>query len=177
MINAPEQKVIIADVRGKISIAGQDQRSTKNPKFRNRYVGEFTKEDLCAEKQRLEQDIDGYQPQEYPCPYNPTIGEVNCTDECRSWSDWDSRCPEDRLFEAKRNLARLNLRSQLKFPFTQPHSAALFDLLSRELILSQLYAFERRLKFNDPNWMTGISCTSLTRGTVRSWESSGFPGF
>ncbi|KAE8368477.1 hypothetical protein BDV27DRAFT_42740 [Aspergillus caelatus] len=133
----PLLKVKEADIV-ELSIAGQDQRSIKNPKFRNIYVGEFTKQDLCAKKQRLEQDIDGYQPQVYPCPYNPTIGEVNCNGECRSWSDLDSRCPEDRLFEAERNLARLNLRSQLKFAFTQPHSAALFDLLSRELVLSQL---------------------------------------
>ncbi|OGM39139.1 hypothetical protein ABOM_012250 [Aspergillus bombycis] len=59
-----------------ISIAGKDQRGITNPILRNRYVGMFTKENIRAQKKELEQTIHDYQPQEYPCSYNPSTGET-----------------------------------------------------------------------------------------------------
>ncbi|KAJ9379344.1 hypothetical protein DTO063F5_7227 [Paecilomyces variotii] len=123
-----------------ISIAGSDPRAIKNPTWMNRYVGTFMKEYIRTKKKRLEHAIHNYQEQEYQCAYDPTTGETDCHRMCVSQLGLDISCPEKNLFKAQRDLEYLNLRSEsLKFTLTQPHSAAPFDLLSREhVILSHL---------------------------------------
>lgn len=138
--SAPEQVSSNSDRCGEISIAGSDPRAIKNPTWMNRYVGTFMKEYIRTKKKRLEQAIHNYQEQEYQCAYDPTTGETDCHRMCVSQLGLDISCPEKNLFKAQRDLEYLNLRSEsLKFALTQPHSAAPFDLLSREhVILSHL---------------------------------------
>jgi hypothetical protein len=94
-------------------------------------------DNLTARKQSLEKVISDYIPQEYPCNYSPSLGYVDCYHDCVStWSD-HSKCPETILYNAKRELSRLNLLRLLVLAFHSPDIARANDLLSEDLFLSE----------------------------------------
>ncbi|PMD52179.1 uncharacterized protein K444DRAFT_709177 [Hyaloscypha bicolor E] len=82
-----------------ISIAGRELKCKQQTKHK-RFVGTYTTEDLAAEKGRLEQIIASYDPQEFPCPYNPSTGQVNCFSSCISYKLDGIICPERTLYQA-----------------------------------------------------------------------------
>lgn len=117
-----------------ISIAGMNRRNPSCSGGAAEFVGMYTKKDLQIEKKRLESVIEGYEEQEYPCPYNPCTGLVNCFDNCVSY-DEDVKCPEKVKFDAERQLENLETRHLMKHAFSHPELAHLNDYLQGEKVI------------------------------------------
>lgn len=93
----------------KISIAGRkpemNNRSTSNIE----YIGIHTSEDYLTKRKNLEQIIENYRPQDFPCPYNPSTGTVDCLGNCISRIiDEYRECPEETLYKSQRELVQLD---------------------------------------------------------------------
>jgi len=118
-----------------ILIAGPELKGKQRTKHK-RFVGTYTTEDLTAEKGRLEQTIASYDPQEFPCPYNPSTGQVNCFSSCISYQLDGIICPEQTLYQAQRELSRLSMRPFLTLAFSDPGVAAVNGLLDGEGVIN-----------------------------------------
>ncbi|PMD37950.1 hypothetical protein L207DRAFT_431552 [Hyaloscypha variabilis F] len=118
-----------------ISIAGRELKGKQRTNHK-RFVGTYTTEDLAAEKGRLEQTIASYDPQEFPCPYNPSTGRVNCFSSCISYQLDGITCPEQTLYQARRELSRLNMRPFLTLAFSDPGVATVNGLLEGEGVIN-----------------------------------------
>jgi len=127
----------VTDINHQISIIGRESAGKQKPKQNGSFIGTYTDEDLASEKQRLEQIIDNYRPQQFPCPYNFATGETDCSrEDCVSSAlEDEEECPERRLHRAKRELSRLKLRPFLTKAFSDPGLAALNDFLLWEDVI------------------------------------------
>ena len=94
------------------------------------------KEDDATRRTRLEEKVAGYTPEEFPCYYDATTGKVNCFPDCDSWYGFDSECPVDTLYSARRELARMSMRRFLARAFSDPEIARGNDLLPDDLFMS-----------------------------------------
>lgn len=95
------------------------------------FIGMYKTKDFHTEKKRLEEIIERYREQEFPCPYNLSTGRVDCLQGCVS-GIIDIRCPEEVLFEAERELQNLETRHLMKLAFSNPTLAASNEFLQRE---------------------------------------------
>lgn len=76
-----------------------------------------------------ERAVDNYEPQEFPCAYNPSTGSTNCFVDCVSYQSDFADCPEQELYHAQRQLLRSRMQPFLKLTFSNPTLAAGNDLL------------------------------------------------
>jgi hypothetical protein len=119
----------------KISIAGQEPKGKQHRKHQGRCIGAYTTEDLAAKKRRLEQIIADHDPQEFPCQYNPSTGQMYCDWNCVSLFT-NEICAETACYDAERELLRLNMRPFLTLAFSDPGIAAMNDLFNGECIIN-----------------------------------------
>jgi hypothetical protein len=82
----------------KILIAGRESKGKQQTKHKGRFVSTYTTKDLAAEKRRLKQIIANYDPQESPCQYNPSTGQMDCFSSCISYILDGMVCLEQKLF-------------------------------------------------------------------------------
>jgi hypothetical protein len=89
-----------------------------------------------AEKTRLEGIVDSFNPSGFMCSKNTNSGIVPCDERCVSWTDPPvTQCPEDKYWDAKRDLSRLHTRHLMKLVFTNPGLARMNDFLEQESIV------------------------------------------
>ncbi|RFU24975.1 hypothetical protein B7463_g11362, partial [Scytalidium lignicola] len=120
----------------KISIAGREPNGDRKPRNSDRYIGTYN-DNLESEIKQQEQIIANYEEQEYPCPYNPSTGIVECNDSCIS-SILDVPCPMRRYYKAERKLKELKMRPFLTLAFSNPDIGETNALLGREVINSNM---------------------------------------
>lgn len=124
----------------KILIAGRESKGKQHAKHKDKFVGgTYTSEHLTAEKGRLEQIIADYDPQEFPCRYNSSTGQMYHSDNCISniIDIIDGvKCPEQTYYETERELACLKTRPFLTLAFSDPGIAAVNDLLGGERVIN-----------------------------------------
>lgn len=128
--------ISVTDRYLKISIAGWESKGKQQTKHKGRFVGTYTVEDVAAKKRRLEQIIANYDPQKFPCPYNPSTGQIDCFSECISYILDEMVCPERTLYQAERELSRLKMRPFLTLAFSDPGIAAGNGLLDGEGVIN-----------------------------------------
>ncbi|KAL3456035.1 hypothetical protein BJX64DRAFT_271353 [Aspergillus heterothallicus] len=119
----------------KVSIAGRPLRNNKTKAEEPHFIGICSSRDLVAERKRLQTVIQGYEPQEYPCPYNAATGKTECYTNCISNHAGDVRCPEGVLHEAERSLVRLVTQPFLRLAFLDPNTTKGNELLKSEGII------------------------------------------
>lgn len=128
----------VTDRYRKITIAGRKSKGKHESTYDGSFVGNYTTEDLAAEKRRLEQIIADYDPQEFPCPYDLSIGQVDCLRSRISFiGDWIV-CPEKitMLYQAQRELSRLKMQPFLTLAFSDPDLVAVNGLLDGEGVIN-----------------------------------------
>ena len=101
------------------------------------WVGAYSDECLEKDMNRLKTNINNYEPQEWPCPYNLSTGTIDCTIHCLSSNipEFDVECPERRKFTLERRLDQLMSRSLLHLLFEDPKLAVGNDLLKDEELI------------------------------------------
>ncbi len=121
----------------KISIAGSKPEINNQSTNNIEYVGMHKSEDHLTKRKNLEQIIENYQPQDFPCPYNPSTGTVDCLDNCISRIiDEYGECPEKTLYRSQRGLVQLDIRKLLTQLFFHAELAALNCLLNKEGLIN-----------------------------------------
>lgn len=121
----------------KISIAGRKQEINNRSTSNIEYVGIHKSEDYLSKRKTLEQIIENYRPQDFPCPYNPSTGTVDCLGNCISRIiDEYGECPEETLYRSQRELVQLNIRKLLTQLFFHAELAALNCLLNKEGLIN-----------------------------------------
>lgn len=120
-----------------VSIAGRNSKSLSDSEF----IGSYTEEDIETQKQRLEQKVAEYMPQEFPCSYDPETGRTDCFNDCVSWVGYGLECPEETFHSAERGLRRLNMRQFLALAFSDPSIAKGNDFFADDILLTDKYVY------------------------------------
>jgi hypothetical protein len=113
---------------------GQDLKHLKDGVL----AGAYTKEDIAAQKKRLEQTIAENTLYGSHCWYKSSTGWVNCTEDCPRLVLGERECPEILYNKTKRALSRLNTLRFLTMAFSDPNIAKANHLLPKNLLSSHL---------------------------------------
>jgi hypothetical protein len=90
----------------------------------------------ARKRSKLEDKIANYEPQDFPCPYNPSTGTVDCfINNCISCMADDIECPERCFYESQRQILHLKRRPLLTQAFSNGNVAKANNLLRKERLV------------------------------------------
>ncbi|RMZ46441.1 hypothetical protein CA14_008224 [Aspergillus flavus] len=119
-----------------VTMAGYESVSLGGEISEVQYLGLYREAEPANKRSELEDNIAHYEPQDFPCQYNPSTGKVNCSrNYCVSCIADDIECPENRLYESQRQLLHLIRRPLLTQAFSNENVANGNSLLKNEKLL------------------------------------------
>lgn len=98
------------------------------------YIGTITRDDITSETHQVQEQIESYEPQKWPCPYNYELGIMECDFNCVS-RDIGVLCPQVDYYKQQRKLQQLHMIPFRRLAFMNPDITSINNVLGQKDIV------------------------------------------
>ncbi|CEJ91871.1 hypothetical protein VHEMI07558 [[Torrubiella] hemipterigena] len=108
------------------------------------YIGTITRDDIASETHVVQELIDSYVPQKWPCKYNYELGIMECDGHCKS-RDLYVVCPQIDHFKQQRKLLQLSMIPFRRLALMDPDITSINSVLDQKDIVYSRRGVLKRL--------------------------------